>query len=62
VPELAKMPAKYIHAPWTAPLEVLNAAGVFIGMDYPRPMVDHADARKRALAALAAIKGAESGS
>jgi deoxyribodipyrimidine photo-lyase len=47
VPELALMPAKHIHAPWRAPPEVLAAAGVRLGTNYPRPIVDHARARQR---------------
>ena len=50
VPELAKMPAKYIHAPAAAPAEVLAAAGVKLGVTYPRPIVDHATSRARFLA------------
>lgn len=49
VPELANLPARYIHSPDTAPADVLIAAGVKLGRDYPRPMVDHAEARQRAL-------------
>ncbi|WP_374375136.1 deoxyribodipyrimidine photo-lyase [Dongia sp.] len=49
VPELAKMPARYIHAPETAPAEVLIDASIRLGRDYPRPMVDHAKARQHAL-------------
>jgi deoxyribodipyrimidine photo-lyase len=49
VPELAKMPKQYIHEPAAAPAEVLIAAGVKLGRDYPLPMVDHAAARQRAL-------------
>jgi len=56
VPELAKMPAKHIHAPWTAPESVLRDAEVRLGESYPRPMVDHGEARKRALAAFQRIK------
>lgn len=56
-PELAKMPAKWIHAPWTAPAEVLRDAGVKLGDSYPRPIVDHAMARDRALAALKEVSG-----
>lgn len=56
VPELHRVPAKYIHAPWTAPGEVLGDAGVRLGATYPRPLVDHGEARARALAALKAIK------
>ena len=52
VPELAALPAKWIHAPWTAPKDVLAQARVGLGVDYPRPIVDHAEARARALNAL----------
>lgn len=51
VPELSALPKKYIHAPHTAPAEVLSAAGVELGKHYPRPIVDHKFARERALAA-----------
>ncbi|MEM8988148.1 MAG: deoxyribodipyrimidine photo-lyase [Pseudomonadota bacterium] len=56
VPELRDMPAKHIHQPWDAPAPVLEAAGVIIGKTYPAPIVDHAEARKRALAAYEQIK------
>jgi deoxyribodipyrimidine photo-lyase len=56
VPELARLPAAHIHAPWQAPAATLAAAGVKLGETYPRPIVDHGQARERALAALAAIK------
>jgi deoxyribodipyrimidine photo-lyase len=50
VPELAKVAAKWIHAPWTAPPLELAGAGVRIGRDYPEPIVDHKEARERFLA------------
>ena len=56
VPELARLPAKVIHAPWTADKAVLSAAGVTLGLDYPLPIVDHAHARQRALDAYQALK------
>lgn len=56
VPELARLPDKVIHAPWLAPQNVLDAADVSIGDSYPAPIVDHADARKRALAAFELVK------
>lgn len=49
VPELGSLPAKYIHAPWQAPESVLMQAGVTLGKSYPRPIIDHAYARERAL-------------
>lgn len=57
VPELAKLDPVYIHAPWQAPPAALHAAGVELGRTYPLPLVDHAEARARALAAYASIKG-----
>ena len=49
VPELADLPDKHLHAPWDAPAPVLAAAGVELGRTYPKPMVDLAAARARAL-------------
>jgi deoxyribodipyrimidine photo-lyase len=56
VPELAGLPAAWVHRPWEAPAEALRAAGVALGKSYPRPIVDHAAARRRALDALAALR------
>jgi deoxyribodipyrimidine photo-lyase len=56
VPELAGLPADAIHAPFAAGDLVLGAAGVRLGRDYPRPIVDHGAARARALAAFAALQ------
>jgi len=49
LPELAKVPARFIHAPWRmGPIEQ-QAAGCVIGRDYPAPVVEHGEARKRTL-------------
>ncbi len=56
LPELSRVPAKYIHAPWTMPLSEQSRAGCVIGKDYPAPIIDHAFARERTLAAYAAAK------
>ena len=56
VPELAEMPEKHIHAPWKAPDTVLLKAKVRLGETYPKPIVDHAFARKRALDAYAEMR------
>ena len=57
-PELARLPAPGIHAPWAARPDTLAAAGVDLGRTYPHPIVDHMAARARALAAFEAIKAA----
>lgn len=49
-PELAQLPKRYIHQPWTAPVAVLQQANVELGASYPRPLVDLADSRREALA------------
>jgi deoxyribodipyrimidine photo-lyase len=56
VPELARLTEQWIHRPWEAPAETLRAAGVRLGVDYPRPLVDHGVARERALEALATLR------
>ena len=58
VPELAKLPAKHIHAPWKAPDAALVRAGVRLGATYPEPIVDHAFGRQRALDAYREMREA----
>ncbi len=57
IPELHELAAPEIHAPWRASTEALARAGVVLGKTYPRPIVDHAFARARALEAFAAMRG-----
>ncbi len=57
VPELAKLPTEWIHQPWNAPPITLREAGITLGKTYPRPIVDHGQARLAALAALRQIRG-----
>jgi deoxyribodipyrimidine photo-lyase len=56
VPELAKVPDKYIHAPWRMSQSEQEALGMVIGRDYPPPIVDHAQAREKTLARYAATR------
>jgi deoxyribodipyrimidine photo-lyase len=58
VPEIAGLPDKYIHKPWEAPEILLRGANLRLGVDYPRPTMDHAKGRARALAAYAEMRGA----
>lgn len=56
VPELARLPDKWIHCPWAAPAAVLAEAGVRLGRDYPLPVVDPKGSRDEALRRFAALK------
>jgi deoxyribodipyrimidine photo-lyase len=56
VPELARVPDAYIHAPWTMPPLEQQAASCVVGRDYPAPVVDHALAREKTLAMYAVVK------
>jgi deoxyribodipyrimidine photo-lyase len=49
LPALRKVPVKYVHAPWEMPAEVQKESGCLIGQDYPGPVVDHAEAKERAV-------------
>lgn len=51
VPELSKVPAKFIHKPWQTPPELLRSAGVELGREYPEPMVSLFASRAAALEA-----------
>jgi deoxyribodipyrimidine photo-lyase len=55
-PELARLPNAHIHAPFEAPADILRGTGIVLGRDYPRPIVDHAQARAAALSGYQAIK------
>ena len=55
LPELAALPARYIHAPFAAPANILRAAGVVPGENYPLPVVDLKDSREQALAAYKSL-------
>ncbi|MCQ8239807.1 cryptochrome/photolyase family protein [Rhizosaccharibacter radicis] len=57
VPELRELPDRWLHAPWEAPEGVLTEAGITLGQDYPRPLVDLSEGRNRALAAFRRIAG-----
>jgi deoxyribodipyrimidine photo-lyase len=58
VPELADLPAEYIHQPWLAPQSVLDRAGVVLGKTYPRPMADPTATRQASIAAFSQFRTA----
>ncbi len=57
VPEVQRLPDRWIHRPWEAPPLVLKHAGVHLGRTYPKPLIDHGEARALVLTAFAALKG-----
>jgi deoxyribodipyrimidine photo-lyase len=56
LPELARLPDRWIHCPWEAPPGILAGAGVELDRTYPRPVVDFRASREAALAAYGSIK------
>ena len=56
VPELARLPNKWLPRPWEAPAEMLKSCGIELGVTYPLPLVDFRESRDRALAGYAALK------
>ncbi len=56
VPELKNYPLKYIHKPWELDLKFQESINIIIGRDYPKPIVIHEDARKKALNAFQSLK------
>lgn len=59
VPEIAKMPDKYLHNPWEAPAHIREYAGIDLGKTYPKPIVDLKASRLRALDAFKSLASPE---
>ena len=55
VPELKKVPDIWIHEPWKMDLYTQKKINCLIGKDYPKPIVDHLDAIKKAKSKLARV-------
>ena len=56
VPELIKVPLKFIHKPWEMELKYQQAIKTIVGKDYPKPIVVHEQARASALQAFQTLK------
>jgi cryptochrome len=54
LPVLSKLPDKYIYEPWKTPIAVQKTAGIQVGVDYPKPIVDHAHVSKENMSKMAA--------
>jgi deoxyribodipyrimidine photo-lyase len=56
VPEIAKLPNRFIHEPWKADAKTLEYCKIELGKTYPKPIVDHGKARDMALMAFKTLK------
>jgi deoxyribodipyrimidine photo-lyase len=56
LPQLERLPAPAVHAPWTAGALALESAGVRLGDNYPRPIVAHDEAREQTLARYGVVR------
>jgi deoxyribodipyrimidine photo-lyase len=56
LPQLARLDAREIHAPWTLDAARQREAGCVVGADYPAPIVDHALARQQTLERYAVVR------
>lgn len=52
LPELRNLPNRFVHQPWKASPDVLAAAGIELGRDYPVRVIEACEARSRALDAM----------
>jgi len=55
VPELERLPDRYVHEPWQLPDAEARRIGFTPGEDYPPPIVDLKRSRKEALEALKSV-------
>ena len=56
LPELARVPIRFLHEPWRLSPAEQRAVGCVLGRDYPHPIIDRAQTRERTLAAYNAAK------
>ena len=49
IPELKDLPAKLIHSPWKSNESDLKKYNIELGKTYPYPIIDHSEARDKAL-------------
>ena len=60
VPEIAKLPNKYLFNPWEAPSKILHDAKIMLGQAYPTPIVDLRNSRTAALDAFKSLRNRKS--
>lgn len=52
LPQLKNFPTKFIYEPWTATIAIQRQANCLIGVDYPKPIVDHSVISKKNMARM----------
>ena len=50
------MPNKFLYKPWELEIKYQEQIKVVIGVNYPKPIVDHAEARNAALELLKQLR------
>lgn len=56
IPEIARLPDKYLFSPWEAPEHILKKAGIKLGVTYPEPIVGLKTSHDAALQAFQSLK------
>jgi deoxyribodipyrimidine photo-lyase len=56
LPRLERLADRQIHAPWKMPVDEQSRLGFVIGTEYPAPVVDHDQARRRTLERYSVVK------
>jgi len=56
LPVLKDMPLRYVFEPWKAPKSVQEKANCIVGVDYPKPMVEHAKVTKQCYNMMMEVK------
>jgi deoxyribodipyrimidine photo-lyase len=56
VPELARVPDRFIHEPWKMPIDVQRRSGCIIGMQYPAPVVNHDEQRRMTMKSFGLLR------
>lgn len=59
IPELAAVPAAFIHEPWKMSTSQQQTAHCLIGQHYPAPVVDHLDSAREARKQIYAVRKSE---
>ncbi len=55
LPVLEKIPQKFLFNPWDAPTDIREEASLYLGENYPFPIIDVKESRERALLAFKSI-------